>query len=339
MRGKDRNGGGESTPHDKAPLPRRPFPGPAEARSVLRISLSRGAYAELTAHAKESLDAEVCGVLVGEVCEDENGPFVEVRATIRGNAAREARAHVTFTHETWNQIHATLDGSYPQFQIVGWYHTHPGFGVEFSAMDRFIQQNFFSGKAQVAFLTDPIGGEVSICFNAATDIEYATKFWVDGREHPSKVPAALASSAADGGAELAGSPAVRRQIERLEGRIDQLIHAFDEQQRNFYRMLMVSVVLVCGVVLGFVGWQVWVGRAERYEPPKLQSYVPIPVKAGSETVMLGVGLVQWRVPQPADAYLDKLARAEAELRLEEKKRQEEQKNENQSPDQSPGENP
>ena len=35
-------------------------------------------------------------------------------------------------------------------KIVGWYHTHPGFGVEFSEMDLFIQQNFFGGPAQIA---------------------------------------------------------------------------------------------------------------------------------------------------------------------------------------------
>src|SRR5207253_8143577 len=55
-----------------------------------RGNFSRRAYADLSAHANESLEAEVCGVLVGEVRKDAEGPSVEVRAVIRGAAAREA---------------------------------------------------------------------------------------------------------------------------------------------------------------------------------------------------------------------------------------------------------
>src|SRR6185295_18125774 len=135
---------------DPGRIVRRTFPGPAGSGLPLRVHFARRAYAELTAHAKDSVDAEVGGVLVGEACEDDEGPFLE------------ARARVTFTHETWTQIHATLDQSYPDLQIVGWYHTHPGFGVEFSAMDLFIQQNVFSGRTQVAFLTVPVGGETAL---------------------------------------------------------------------------------------------------------------------------------------------------------------------------------
>lgn len=301
------------------PIERRTFPGPEDANAALRVHFSRRAYAELTAHAKESLDAEVCGVLVGEVCDDGAGPFVDVRAIIRGNAAREARAHVTFTHETWNQIHTALDKDYPDFHIVGWYHTHPGFGVEFSAMDRFIQQNFFSAKTQVAFLTDPLGGDVSLCFNAADGIEYVTRFWVDGREHQAKVPGASAAEAA-GTLGVAGSGDVRREIERLESRINQLINAYDEQRTTFYRLLTATVVIVCSTVLLFFGYQLYLSRTERLEPPRTRNYVQLPVKVGNETVLIGIEIVDWKVPPTLNAYLDKVAKAEVELRAEEDRR-------------------
>lgn len=297
-------------------IARRPFPGPDDARAALRVHFSRRAYGDLTAHAKESLDAEVCGVLVGEVCEDDQGPFVDVRATIRGSAAREARAHVTFTHETWNQIHTALDKDYPDFQIVGWYHTHPGFGVEFSAMDRFIQQNFFSATTQVAFLTDPLGGDTSLCFNSVGGIEYVGRFWVDGREHRATIPGAAEAVAASPG----GAPDVRRDIERLESRINQLINAYDEQRTNFYRMLTTTVVVICTTVLLFVGYQIYLSRTDRLEPPRsTRNYLPVPVKVGNETVLLGVEIVQWKVPQSLDAYLDKVARAEVEMRAAEER--------------------
>jgi proteasome lid subunit RPN8/RPN11 len=272
-----------------------------------RVSFSRKAHANLVAHAKESVDAEICGVLVGEA----RGNEIDVRAIIRGAAAREARAHVTFTHETWNHIHATLDKDYPDFQIVGWYHTHPGFGVEFSAMDRFIHENFFSGATQVAYLSDPLGGEVSLCTNSPDGIEYLPKFWVDGREHAAKVPGGAAASES---AASAQSSDVQRDIERLEQRVNQLIHALDEQRSYFHRTLLTMLMVVCVGVAGLVGWRIWNDRLERVEPPKVQSFAPVPVKIGDKTVLLGVALLQWDVPRELNALLDKIARAEADDR-------------------------
>ena len=39
--------------------------------------------------------------------------------------------------------------------MLGWYHSHPGFGVFLSEHDLFIQQNFFSNPQQVAWVFDP----------------------------------------------------------------------------------------------------------------------------------------------------------------------------------------
>jgi proteasome lid subunit RPN8/RPN11 len=315
---KQQKGGGKDgdvhvTPSRDASRPiRRNFPGPTGSSAALRVHVSRRAYADVTAHAKESVDAEVGGVLVGEVCEDADGLFVDVHAAIRATAAREARAHITFTHETWTQIHSVLDRDYRDYQIVGWYHTHPGFGVEFSAMDRFIQQNFFSGKTQIAYLTDPLGGDTAICINGAEGLESISKFWVDGREHSLRAPAS--SRAIEGSAVAPGGPDMRREIERLEGRINQLIQAVDEQRTLFYRMLTTVVVFACTALVGWVGYSIWSDRMDQLEPPRVQSYVPVPVKVGDETVMLGVGVVEWKVPPRLDALLEKVARYEVEER-------------------------
>jgi proteasome lid subunit RPN8/RPN11 len=321
---------------------RRTFRGPDDARAALRVHFSRRAYGELTAHAKESLDAEVCGVLVGEVCEDDQGLFVDVHAVVRGNAAREARAHVTFTHETWNQIHAAIDRDYRDFAIVGWYHTHPGFGVEFSAMDRFIQQNFFPATTQVAFLTDPLGGDTSLCFNGDGGIAYVDRFWVDGREHAAKVPGAPEPGIAAGAAGAGGGGVdVRRDIERLESRIAQLINAHDEQRTNFHRMLTVTLVTVCLVILGFVGYQLYLARTDRLEPPRsTHNYIPVPLKLGDKVVYVGLEVVQWDVPPSLDAMMEKLARAEIERRAEEQRLlQELQRKQQQQRTPKPGKRP
>ena len=303
-------------PRETGSVVRRVFPGPDSGGTPLRVHFSRHAYADLTAPAKESVDAEVGGVMVGEICEDGDGVFVDVRAIIRALAAKEARAHITFTHETWTKIHAALDRDHPNLQIVGWYHTHPGFGVEFSAMDRFIQENFFAGRAQVAFLTDPLGGDNALCFNGAEGIESLPRFWVDGREHRTRASAAHNASAS---VELSGPQDMRKELERLESRINQLIQAVDEQRTNFHRTLTAILVFVCTGIIAWVAYAIYSDRMDRMEPPRVQSFAPVPVKVGDETVMLGVGIVEWKVPQSVDALLDKVAKAEVELREERRK--------------------
>jgi proteasome lid subunit RPN8/RPN11 len=102
-------------------------------------------------HARTSMKAEVCGVLIGNT-EHER---MTVEACIAGINAAQGGAHVTFTQDTWEHIYKIKDKEYPEQKIVGWYHSHPGFGVFLSEHDLFIQQNFFSNAQQVAWVYDP----------------------------------------------------------------------------------------------------------------------------------------------------------------------------------------
>jgi proteasome lid subunit RPN8/RPN11 len=110
-------------------------------------------------HARDSMKAEVCGVLIGS--EQERATVVE--ACIPGVKAVQGGAHVTFTQDTWEHIYAVKDREYPDSRIVGWYHSHPGFGVFLSEHDAFIHKNFFSAPKQVAWVYDPHSDEEG-CF-------------------------------------------------------------------------------------------------------------------------------------------------------------------------------
>jgi proteasome lid subunit RPN8/RPN11 len=115
-------------------------------------------------HARSSMKAEVCGVLIGST-EHER---MMVEACIAGNNAAQGGAHVTFTQDTWEHIYKVKDKEYPEQKIVGWYHSHPGFGVFLSEHDLFIQQNFFSNPQQVAWVYDPHTDEEG-CFGWVGD--------------------------------------------------------------------------------------------------------------------------------------------------------------------------
>ncbi len=102
---------------------------------------------------------EVGGVLVGKA---QPGKIAIVRAAIPALEAQGARASVTFTHEAWAKVHAVMEEKYQDLTIVGWYHSHPGFGIFLSGHDLFIHENFFSEKSSVAYVIDPHAGEEGV---------------------------------------------------------------------------------------------------------------------------------------------------------------------------------
>ncbi len=114
---------------------------------------------QIRQHARSCNKTEVCGVLIGS--EDKNNLAIE--ACIAGANASQAGTHVTFTQDTWAHIYQTKDAKYPDHRIVGWYHSHPGFGVFLSDHDTFIHKNFFSSPLQVAWVYDPHSDEEG-CF-------------------------------------------------------------------------------------------------------------------------------------------------------------------------------
>jgi proteasome lid subunit RPN8/RPN11 len=132
---------------------RKPFPG----RSVIepRVMIDPDVYAEIKKHAEETVAVEQCGVLVGNTCQDDVGKYLVINGSIRGKHARNEGAQVVFTHETWDYIHSQMEANFKGRAIVGWYHTHPGFGIFLSDMDKFIQDYFFNQPFQVALVIDP----------------------------------------------------------------------------------------------------------------------------------------------------------------------------------------
>ena len=111
------------------------------------------------AHALSSLNREVAGVLVGPRPEKQpDGRYVvHIIDTIEAKYTVMNGASVTYTPESWRYLNDTLNEKYPNETavMVGWYHTHPGFGIFLSGMDLFIHQNFFTQIWHVAMVLDP----------------------------------------------------------------------------------------------------------------------------------------------------------------------------------------
>lgn len=129
------------------------------------VAIAADVVQHIHRHARSHMSAEVCGVLIGEAVEE----TTVIEAAIEGAGASQGGAHVTFTQDTWEHIYLVKDRDFPEKRIVGWYHSHPGFGIFLSQQDLFIHENFFSAPTQVAWVYDPHSDEEG-CFG-----------WIDGK--------------------------------------------------------------------------------------------------------------------------------------------------------------
>jgi proteasome lid subunit RPN8/RPN11 len=123
----------------------------------LPIFVDMDALAEMEAHARSDPTVELGGVLLGGQFEDEDGnPFVLVLDSLRAQHYESSSGHFKFTHDTWSEISRQRDGFSDDLQMVGWYHTHPNWGVFLSGMDQFICDHFFNRPLDVALVIDPV---------------------------------------------------------------------------------------------------------------------------------------------------------------------------------------
>jgi len=161
-------------------LPEKTFA--LEAEPPFRVTFSPQAHEAVRLHARENTRVEVCGVLVGQVSRDKQGPYLEIADVIRGEHAETTAGQVTFTHQTWEHINSVMEAQHAGRKIVGWYHSHPGYGVFLSPQDEFIQVNFFPQPWQVAFVIDPLAEEDGFFIWQQGKPSRMRQYWIGGEK-------------------------------------------------------------------------------------------------------------------------------------------------------------
>ncbi len=129
-------------------------PPPVRSTTEGLVVVSSAVLAAMDAHVAEDTSVEHGGVMVGHV--DEATGATVVTGSIRAVGSVSEVASLTFTHETWDHISGVMESTFPDRSIVGWYHSHPHFGIFLSSHDQFIHQNFFGEPWQVAYVRDPL---------------------------------------------------------------------------------------------------------------------------------------------------------------------------------------
>ena len=129
--------------------------GDADRRSF-RILVDPEVHDGIECYAGSDTTKELGGILLGRQLEDDGNRYIVVEGYVIALYTDSQRASLTFTHKSWDQMHLEREKNYPGLKIVGWFHTHPGFGIFLSSYDLFIQKSFFDLPWQVAYVVDPL---------------------------------------------------------------------------------------------------------------------------------------------------------------------------------------
>lgn len=131
--------------------------GTVEHDSV-QVYIKQNVYKRIEKFAKEEISKEVGSILIGDYIDEKNRKTIIISDYIEAKYTDASASTLTFTHETWNYVYTEKDKKYPDKKIVGWQHTHPGYGIFLSNYDIFIQENFFNLPWQIAYVVDPVAG-------------------------------------------------------------------------------------------------------------------------------------------------------------------------------------
>jgi len=126
---------------------------------AFRIVITEPVLESIIDYSEQDLQHELGGFLLGHVSASERR-MLEVCDFLPAVDARSRMTSLTFTHDTWAAMTRNVRDRFPDLAVVGWHHTHPGFGVFLSGYDLFIHRHFFCEPWQVALVVDPRAQEL-----------------------------------------------------------------------------------------------------------------------------------------------------------------------------------
>lgn len=124
--------------------------------------ISKVAEEKVRHHAAEGMrrNQEVMGLLLGELLIWKGGGYAIARDI--ATAPLEASAvHVRFDTARIEELCEALDLCRFRYVLVGWYHSHPGYGCFLSETDMGTQVRMFSESEHCALVVDPMHKEMS----------------------------------------------------------------------------------------------------------------------------------------------------------------------------------
>jgi len=162
--------------HAAKTLPGRPLqdclgsaPLAAEQLPPFVLVLPERLKEQMIEHAGRWITHEQAGILLGRAYRDPGGVvYTVLTAAVPVDDTEAGIAQVKLRASSWPSIWKELLQDQEQ-EIVGWYHSHPGYGIYMSATDQNTQNNYFSAQWQIAVIVDPVRREFGVFAGNNTD--------------------------------------------------------------------------------------------------------------------------------------------------------------------------
>lgn len=121
----------------------------------LHIFLNESILREVVDWSKTDVYHELGGVFVGELFAWRRMEYLQISGYIRASHYQNTAASFRFTHDSWSAITRERERKYGDKLVVGWHHTHPGYGIFLSGTDMFSHRSFFNLPWMFAMVVDP----------------------------------------------------------------------------------------------------------------------------------------------------------------------------------------
>lgn len=106
-------------------------------------------------------EKEVMGLLIGNLLRDDDGEYAVVTKVVTSELIAD-RVSVKFDQNSMEALFDAVDEMEFDEQIVGWYHSHLGYGCYMSEKDIKTQDTIFGGETGFALVIDPVLQEISV---------------------------------------------------------------------------------------------------------------------------------------------------------------------------------
>lgn len=121
----------------------------------LHIFLTESILREVVDWSKSDVNHELGGVFVGDLYSWRGVPYLEIGGYIAAQHYEHTASSFRFTHDSWSAISRERERRFGDRMVVGWHHTHPGYGIFLSGTDLFSHRNFFNLPWMFAMVVDP----------------------------------------------------------------------------------------------------------------------------------------------------------------------------------------
>ncbi|KAA0227006.1 hypothetical protein EDS67_18285 [candidate division KSB1 bacterium] len=147
---------------------------PANARKHV-IFVRNSLLAKVKEHAQRDLSHECFGLLLGNAYSDpiRKVLWIEVQEAVAAVDTNASIVAVEVSTKEFRRLNDEVDKIWDETKgetrKIGWYHSHPNFGIFMSGTDQANQKQFYSQEWQIALVVDPVREEIGFFRGAESE--------------------------------------------------------------------------------------------------------------------------------------------------------------------------